>query len=63
MDGIKGGKNIAQLFKSKYENLFSSVPSCQMDLANIAVDIENRVKTDHVATVNILLVYMTLNMQ
>ena len=45
VDGIKGGKNIAQLFKSKYENLFSSVPSCQTDLANIAVDIENRVKT------------------
>ena len=45
MDEIRGDENITQLFKSKYENLFSSVPLSQKDLYHIATSTENKVKT------------------
>ena len=45
VDEIRRNENITQLFKSKYENMFSSVPLSQKDLYHIATSTENRGKT------------------
>ena len=54
VDEIRGNENITQLFKSKYENLFSSVPSSQKELKHTVPIV--------IVTVNILLVLMMSKM-